>query len=450
VVTTQSTTATGGALTLPRAWLSEVAGYGVLTPTSGNEPAIRIPVYATVKPVAAMRSTQDGFTPPANTATFNVALSGVPLNTGTAYPIDIISFAKAFELQYVHPNAGTPNFSRDPNVIKYAGVTSDYANRPATNKQPTVLTFALEGFGDASTPTFASSDKEIRIDVNFDGQDDFVLFPNARRNSNSSNNPFTNVYTPTLLNLNTGSSLSVGFFTQLLSPASRDTNPFNNSVLLMSVNASSLGYTGQGQSSFQYRVTTFDRSGSLVMETPYLQFDIARPGVDATGPSGSLEPFYYNDLPNINIPVAYNGVNYQTNRSRGILVVHMHNGRGARTEAIAIRSPQITNFSPDSGPPGEFVTINGQNFGNDTAVTFSPNVPAQRTVLSSTAISAVVPAGAVTGPITVSNSAGSSTSTKTFNVVPVATASPSPSSSASPQEFRAPTSRGSRLSPRER
>lgn len=418
---------------LPRAWLTEVAGYGVFTPTSGTQPAIRIPLYATVKPVAAMRTLQNSVTPGSNTSPFTLTLTGTPLNTGNSFPTDIISFAKAFELQYVHPNASTPDFSTDQNVIKYVGITSDYANRPASNKQPTVLTFALEGFGDASTPDFTSTDKEIYIDVNFDGDDDFVLLPDSRRNSGSSNNPHTNIYTPRLINLNSGAQTFIGFFTQLLSPASRDTNTFNNSVLLMSVNASSLGYTGQGQSFFQYHVVAFNSRDEVVSQTPYLRFDIARPGVDATGPSGALEPFYYNDTPNTNIPVAYNGVNYQTNQSKGVLMVHMHNGRGARTEAISIRSPRITDFDPDHGYYGQFVTIYGENFGSDTAVTFSPNVPAQRTVLSQSAISAQIPPGAVTGPITVSNSAGSSTSEESFAIVPAPSPSPSPTATASPQ-----------------
>lgn len=429
VPTTQPTSAGN----LARAWLTEAAGYGVFTPTSGSEPAIRIPLYATVKPVSAMRTTQNSVTPGSNTSPFTLTLTGTPLNTGTSYPIDIISYAKAFELQYVHPNAATPNFSTDQNVIKYVGVTSDYANRPASNKQPTVLTFALEGFGDASTPDYTSTDKEIYIDVNFDGIDDYVLYPGARRNSNSTNNPHTNAYTPVLQNLNTGAAFNVGFYTQLLSPGSRDTNTFNNSVLLMAVNASLLGYTGQGQSFFQYHVVSFNFNNEEVSETPYMRFDIAKPGVDATGPSGALEPFYYNDVPNTNIPVNYNGANYQANGSKGILMVHMHNGRGARTEAISIRSPRITGFSPDHGYYGQFVTIYGENFGNDTAVTFSPNVPAQRTVLSNSAISAQIPAGATTGPITVSNSAGSSTSQQSFQIVPAPSPSPSPTATASPQ-----------------
>lgn len=446
VPTAQSTVAGSGTSNLARAWLTEVAGYGVLTPTSGNEPAIRIPLYATIKPVAAMRSVQNAFTPGANSSSFNITLTGTPVNTGNAFPTDIISFAKAFELQYVHPQASTPNFSSDPDLVRYVGVTSDYANRAVGNKQSAVLTFALEGFGDVSTPDFTSSDKEIYFDLNFDGIDDYVLYPNARRNSGSTNQPHTNVYTPTLLNLHTNSAISLGFYTQLLSPASRDTNTFNNSVLLMSVNASSLGYTGQGQSNFQYHVATFNPDGGLVMDTPYLRFDIAKPGVDASGPSGALEPFYYNDVPNTSIPVAYNGVNYQTNHSRGILMVHMHNGRGARTEAIAIRSPLITDFTPDHGYYGQYVTITGENFGNDTSVTFSPNVAAQRTIMSPTAISAVVPAGATSGPITVSNSAGSSTSSKSFTVVPAPSPTASPAPSASPQGFRGVATRDGRVS----
>lgn len=426
---------------ISKQYLSEAGGYATLTPTSGSEPSIRIPLYAVVKPVSAMRTAEagSGITPGTNAATFNLTLTGVPVNTsGATYPVDIISLVKPLELQYINANAENPNYSRDPNRIKYVGVTSDYAVRATGNKQTTVLTFGIEGFGDASVPSFISSDKEIYIDVNFDGKDDFVLYPNSRRFSAS--NTHTNVYTPTLQNLNNNTAVSLGFFTNLVSGASLDTNSFNNSVILMSVGASSLGYTGAGQSSFQYHVVTFNRNGDFVDETPYMRFDIANPGVDTT-PRGAnnditstgTEPFYYVDLPNVKIPVTYNGANLQRNGSKGVLMMHMHNGRGIRGEVIGVRTPTIANIDPTQGAVGTLVTITGTNFAPGTDVRFSPNVQAsQINVLSDKTISCRVPPGAVTGPITVSNSAGSATSSQTFTVVPAPSPSPSPSPIQSP------------------
>jgi hypothetical protein len=78
----------------------------------------------------------------------------------------------------------------------------------------------------------------------------------------------------------------------------------------------------------------------------------------------------------------------------------------------------LLSFTPASGRPGTVVILSGTNISSVTAVTFN-GVPATFTQLSPTQVSAVVPAGATTGPIFVTNSAGLIQSTSTFTV-PVA------------------------------
>jgi hypothetical protein len=68
-----------------------------------------------------------------------------------------------------------------------------------------------------------------------------------------------------------------------------------------------------------------------------------------------------------------------------------------------------------SGPVGTSVTINGTNFTGTTSVRFG-GVSATFVVNSSTKITAVVPAGAVTGKITVTTPIGTGTSTASFTV----------------------------------
>lgn len=443
---------TGG--TLGRHWLSEAAGYGVLTPTSGSAPAIRIPLYVTIKPSSAMHVAQSTITPSGD-ATYTLNLTGTPVNTTgagangtTGYPTDIISLAKVLSLQYVNPGASTPGFSSDPNVIRTVGVTSDYSSRPSSNKQPTIITFAIQGFGDASTPSFLSSDKEIFIDLNGDGVDDYAIYLDSR----ASGTVKSNVYYPVLVNLSTNAGTILAQPTNVLPSNIRDTNSFNNSVVLVSVPAALLGYTGQGQSFFNYSVATFGRDGNFVDGTPRLRFDIARPGFDpqpngntvrSDGSGTFLEPYYYNDLPGTSVPVNFNGANFAANGSKGIMVVHMHNSQGSRVDVVTVQTPKITSFSPTQGAIGTAVTISGSNFTNDTGVTFSPNVPAaQVNVISANTISCRVPAGATTGPITVANAVGASRSSNNFTVVPAP--SPSPSPSASPSV--SPTGRNPRLS----
>ena len=76
----------------------------------------------------------------------------------------------------------------------------------------------------------------------------------------------------------------------------------------------------------------------------------------------------------------------------------------------------ITSFSPTSGAAGTTVTIAGYNFGTNPTVRFN-GVSASATVSGGTNITAVVPAGAGTGPISVATSSGgtdNSTNSFTF------------------------------------
>ncbi|MGA2658443.1 MAG: immunoglobulin domain-containing protein [Verrucomicrobiota bacterium] len=78
--------------------------------------------------------------------------------------------------------------------------------------------------------------------------------------------------------------------------------------------------------------------------------------------------------------------------------------------------PTISSFVPTNGPPGTSVSIIGTKFDNATSVQFAAVNAASFSVSSSTQIVATVPAGAVTGPITVATPGGAATSAASFIV----------------------------------
>ncbi len=80
--------------------------------------------------------------------------------------------------------------------------------------------------------------------------------------------------------------------------------------------------------------------------------------------------------------------------------------------------PTITTFSPIFGTVGATVVITGTNFTGTSAVKFANNVPASFTINSDTQITATVPAGAVTGPITLSWLGCNDAQTTAFTVQP--------------------------------
>ncbi|RPD47892.1 T9SS C-terminal target domain-containing protein [Hymenobacter sediminis] len=78
-------------------------------------------------------------------------------------------------------------------------------------------------------------------------------------------------------------------------------------------------------------------------------------------------------------------------------------------------APQLLSFSPASGAPGTTVTFRGTSFTSATAVLFN-GVPAQFTINSAEELTAVVPAAATTGPVSVTSSGGTSSSAEFFTV----------------------------------
>ena len=91
-------------------------------------------------------------------------------------------------------------------------------------------------------------------------------------------------------------------------------------------------------------------------------------------------------------------------------------------------APSITTFSPASGRVGAKIVITGSGFTGSTQVTFGGVSALAFKVNSNTRITAVVPVGAVTGVITVTNASGTGTSVKSFGVLPPLVSSFAPAS----------------------
>ncbi|MGH2518660.1 MAG: IPT/TIG domain-containing protein, partial [Chloroflexota bacterium] len=78
--------------------------------------------------------------------------------------------------------------------------------------------------------------------------------------------------------------------------------------------------------------------------------------------------------------------------------------------------PAISGFSPTSGPVGTVLTLTGTGFTGATSVRFNGTAATAYTVASATRITATVPAGATSGPISVTTPNGSATSAASFTV----------------------------------
>lgn len=79
--------------------------------------------------------------------------------------------------------------------------------------------------------------------------------------------------------------------------------------------------------------------------------------------------------------------------------------------------PVISSFAPTSGAPDSVVVISGSNFAGVSAVRFNGLAAASFSIDSTTQITAIVPAAATTGPISVVNTFGTGTSLVTFTIL---------------------------------
>jgi hypothetical protein len=80
--------------------------------------------------------------------------------------------------------------------------------------------------------------------------------------------------------------------------------------------------------------------------------------------------------------------------------------------------PTVTSFTPTTGPVGAVVVITGTNFTLVSSVAFNGTNAPTFTLNSATQITATVPAGATTGPISVTTLVGTGTSAASFTVIP--------------------------------
>jgi uncharacterized repeat protein (TIGR01451 family) len=91
-------------------------------------------------------------------------------------------------------------------------------------------------------------------------------------------------------------------------------------------------------------------------------------------------------------------------------------GGTTNSAALYYAAPAISAFAPNAGGPGTSVTVFGSSFQGTTAVKFN-GTDASFSSVTPSQLTAVVPAGASTGPISVTAPAGTATSAEAF-VVP--------------------------------
>jgi hypothetical protein len=100
----------------------------------------------------------------------------------------------------------------------------------------------------------------------------------------------------------------------------------------------------------------------------------------------------------------------------GLIRITTPAGTGESATAFVVPgTPTVDAFTPASGPSGTQVVITGQSYADVSVVKFN-GVSATFTIDSATQVTATVPTGAATGPISVTNPKGTALSVDPFTV----------------------------------
>lgn len=203
-------------------------------------------------------------------------------------------------------------------------------------------------------------------------------------------------------------------------------SPTGQRVVLTSDNGGSLDVTS-------INLTFDDAAGGFLPDEGQIVGGTYRPSFGATGNTA------FNGTPPAPAgPYSYSLANFNNQSPIGTWSMYVFDDAGGDSGTISggwtlnitTTAPSITSFTPTTGTAGTVVTITGTNFSGTTAVRFGGVAATVFVENSATQITATVPSGALSGPISVTTPLGTGTSATNFTV----TATPPSITSFTPSE----------------
>lgn len=128
--------------------------------------------------------------------------------------------------------------------------------------------------------------------------------------------------------------------------------------------------------------------------------------------AGKADPFLIKNSSLIEVAVP-------ASATTGKVTIKTPGGEAVSAEDFVVKdAPSISSFAPASGIVGDVITINGASFdAGSLIVKFGTGTASSPTLVSPTKITAIVPAAATSGKITVETAAGSAQSATDFTVI---------------------------------
>ncbi|OMH32270.1 hypothetical protein BGP79_07345 [Tersicoccus sp. Bi-70] len=293
---------------IARQFMAEAAGR--LTLTAAGKPNLRVPVYASVKPVSAMSAGTVAFgANPTSTLVplsgrgnsqtgFGAIVGGFQLGaSSTKLPASAQPQRDVLDLQYVGANSSVP-------AVSAAGGNSDNA----------LVNFGISTW--ANTPVISGgTEYDVEVDTNGDGKADFVTFTTRIPDVDL---PVAATYP--IVNGALGDQVDLQAVNGQTGAV--DTNTFDTNAFTIPVQAKAYGLDLTKSAPIQYRVSSYNSySSAAVDSTSWIAYNVSQPNVAFGNSDGNV---LFNDVPGTGLPAqrAASGGAAQA------LFLHLHNATG--------------------------------------------------------------------------------------------------------------------------
>ncbi|MEH0109410.1 S8 family serine peptidase [Tersicoccus sp. MR15.9] len=293
---------------IARQFMAEAAGR--LTLTAAGKPNLRIPVYASVKPVSAMSAGAVAFG--ANPTSTLVPLSGRG-NTQTGFGAVVGGFQLGASSTRL-PASTQPQ--RDVLDLQYVGANSSVPAVAAAggNTNNAVVNFGISTW--ANSPVIAGgTEYDIEVDTNGDGTADFVTFTTRIPDVDL---PVAATYP--IVNGALGKQVDLEPVNGQLGNV--DTNTFDTNAFTVPVQAAAYGVDLTKSAPIQYRVSSYNSYSSAAIDsTNWIAYNVTQPSVAFGNADGNV---LFSDVPGTGLPA-------QRSASGGAaqaLFLHLHNATG--------------------------------------------------------------------------------------------------------------------------
>jgi subtilisin family serine protease len=305
--------------TLPRHWLPEESGYLTLSPASGTP--LRLALHAVVRPASALSCTTTQVSLGAASGSFNLALTGQGVNTGSSFPSNWVSLASAFGLQWRGTNAA------EYGGVRGCGVMTDWKALQALGGAFSNAWIAIGVALAQPLPSVNGCMLTAHIDLNGDGAADRIVITGSHvlTGGDESDALGTWVY-------NVGTD-ALTFQAPLhgLSPTGMPTGVFFSSAYFLLARAGDLGLSTTN-TSFRYHIET-ESDGITRDRTPMRAYDASSPGLWWPTTTGQ---FIRPAQPATNIVMNYDRAACTRDGLTGVLLLHHLNAPGQQAEFIPI------------------------------------------------------------------------------------------------------------------